>query len=316
MKKMLHYIKKYSYLFGILLFLLILLRTDFLSLLEIIKSIKISYIILASVLSFLMLLSQTWGWNYLKKKQNISYAVKDSFLMYGAGVYIGLLTPGRLGEITKALYLKKDGHSMGKSLVSVIVDRIFDFGFLFCFAFFGSIFFLNLFQKQILILIISLGAFIALFIFLLKIGLIKFALKKFFYIFIPQKYQKSWKINFQDFIDGIRVYKLSHYVISFFITSLSWIIYYIQIYILAKGIGIATVPFLYLAISVTVAGFITLIPVSISGIGTRDATLILLLAPFAILKEQAIILSTSILLITVFIALIGLICWLIKPIRT
>lgn len=313
--KILDYIKKYSYLIGIFLFALILSKSDFLNLLESIRNIKIPYLVPAFVLGFLMLLSQAWGWNYLKKKQNIPYSFKNSLLMYGGGMYIGILTPGRLGEIAKALYLKKDGYSMGKSLVSVIVDRIFDFGFLLIFIFFGTIFFLTIFQKQILILILGIIFSALLIILFLKIGLIKFILQKIFYILVPVKYQKSWKINFQDFIRGIKTYKLSHYVVSFLITSLSWAVYYFQIYILAKGMGISNIPFLYLAISVTVAGFITLIPVSISGIGTRDATLILFLAPFAILKEQAIIFSALILLMSLFTALIGLICWLIKPIR-
>jgi len=85
-------------------------------------------------------------------------------------------------------------------------------------------------------------------------------------------------------------------------------------YILALGINIH-IPFSYLVFAVTMAGFISLIPISISGIGTRDAALILLFAPFAILKEQAIVFSTLILLMFLFAAVIGLICWFIKPIK-
>ena len=85
-------------------------------------------------------------------------------------------------------------------------------------------------------------------------------------------------------------------------------------YILAKGVGL-NIPFLYFAISVTIAGFITLIPISVSGIGTRDAALILLFTPFLIPKEQIIVFSALILLMSLFTAFVGLICWLIKPIR-
>ena len=234
--------------------------------------------------------------------------------MYCSGIYLGILTPGRFGEISKALYLKKDGYSIGKSLVSTILDRLSDFAFLLVFLFFGSLFLLTVFQKQILIFVLGIIAGIALFIILLKIGLIKRLLKKIFRIFIPKKYQKSWKLNLCDFINDLGIYKFKQWLIIFLITTFSWVFYYLQMYVLAKGVGI-DVPFLYLAIAVTVAGFITLLPISISGIGTRDAVLIALFVPFSIAQEQVIVFSALILSMTIFSALIGLICWWLKPIR-
>lgn len=314
MKALAKFFKKYSFLFGLILFAIILSRINLGEIFQNIKNIKISYLIFAILLLFPMFFNKALCWNYIKRKQGIKYNLKDSFLMYCSGLYIGLLTPGRLGEVSKALYLKKDGYSLGKSMVSVVLDRITDFAFLLIFLFFGSLFLLTLFQKQILIILIGALISIGLFIVFLKIGLIKWGLDKLFNIFIPLKYQKSWKINFQDFINDLRIYKLKNYLIIFLITTFSWVFYYLQMYILAKGINI-NIPFLYLAVSVTVAGFITLIPVSISGIGTRDIALILLFSPFLIAKEQVIAYSALILLMVIWGALVGLVCWLIKPIK-
>lgn len=314
MKKIIKFLRKYLFLFGLILFALILSRSNLGEIFQNIKSINLFYLILAALLTFPIIFNKSLCWNYLKRQQGIKYSIKDSTLMYWSGLFIGILTPGRLGEIAKAFYLKKDGHSMGKSLVGVILDRLSDFAFLLVFIFIGSLFLLSIFQKQILILIFGLIILILLFILFLKIGLIKWALNKLFQIFVPEKYQKSWKINFQDFINDFKIYKLKHYLIIFLITTFSWLFYYVQMYILAKGLDIH-IPLLYLAISVTVAGLITLIPVSIYGIGTRDAALILLFAPFLIAKEQIIVFSALILLMSVFAALIGLICWLIKPLK-
>ncbi|MFH2013664.1 MAG: lysylphosphatidylglycerol synthase transmembrane domain-containing protein, partial [Patescibacteria group bacterium] len=307
-------IKKYSFIIGLIIFAIILSKTNLEGIFQNIKNINPLYLILAMLMTIPTLFNKALCWNYIKRKQGIKYNLKDSFLMYCSGIYIGLITPGRIGEITKAIYLKKDGHSMGKSLVSVILDRLIDFIFLFIFLFLGSLFFLTIFQKQILIFIFGIIITVILFVIFLKIGLIKWFSNKVFKIFIPKKYQKSWQINFQDFINDLKIYKLKHYLIIFIITIFSWIFYYLQMYILAKGLGI-NIPFLYLMISITIAGLITLIPISISGIGTRDATLILLFAPFLIAKEQIIAYSALILLMVVWAALIGLICWLIKPIK-
>lgn len=308
------FLKKYSFLIGIILFIIILSKSNPGEIFQGIKEVSPFYLILAGLATIPTMIGKALCWNYLKRQQGIKYNFKDSFLMYWSGFYIGILTPGRLGEVSKALYLKKDGYSMGKSLVSTILDRLADFAFLLLFLCFGSLLLLAIFQKQILILIIGILISVCLLFIFLKIGLVKWALNKLFYIFVPQKYQKSWKVNFQDFINDLKIYKLKNYLIVFLITTFSWVFYYLQMYILAKGTHI-NVPFSYLAVAVTVAGFITLIPISISGIGTRDAALILLFSPFLIPKEQVIVFSALILLMTLFAALIGLICWLIKPIR-
>lgn len=315
LKPIFFYLKKYSYLIGIFLFIIILAKTDFDGILVNIKNVKLSYLALAALFSFPVLLAKSRSWNYLKKKQNIYYSQKDSFLMYGVGLYIGGITPGRVGEISKALYLKKDGYSFGKSMVSLVLDRLADVIFLLTFLFFGSLFFLNSFLQQILIFIAVMALLTFLSFVYLKSNTTKSLLKKLFYLLVPDRYQKSWKINFQDFINDIKIYKLRNYLIVFVLTAFSWVFGYIQIFIVSRSAGITTIPFLYLSVVFTIISFINLIPISILGIGTRETALMFFLNPFMISREQIIVFSSLILLMYLFNALIGLICWLIKPIH-
>ena len=127
------FLKKYSFLLGLVLFIIILSKSNLSGIFQNIKNINPFYLILASLVSFPMLFNKALCWNYIKRQQGIKYNLKNSFLMYCSGLYIGILTPGRLGEIAKALYLKKDGYSTGKSLVSAILDRLTDFVFLLIF---------------------------------------------------------------------------------------------------------------------------------------------------------------------------------------
>jgi len=313
-QSMIFYLKKYSYLFGILLFVLILIRTDLDGILVNIKNIKFSYLIFAILFIFPVLLIKSFCWNYIKRKQNIYYNLKDSFLMYGVGLYIGGVTPGRVGEISKAIYLKRDGYSFGRSMVSLVLDRFSDIVFLLVFLFFGSFFILDFFYQQILVFIAVIIFLIFIFLIYLKSDIIKFFLKKLFYFFIPIKYQKSWKINLQEFINDIKIYKFKNYLVVFLLTAFSWLFSYIQIFIISRSANITTVSFLYLSVIFTVINFINLIPISILGIGTREAALFLFLSPFMISEEQIIVFSSLILLMYLFASLIGLICWLIKPV--
>lgn len=296
------------------MFLIILSRINIGKLFQNIEKINPLYLILAFLTTIPTIVNKAICWNYIKRQQGIKYSLKDSLLMYYSGIYLGFITPGKLGELAKAVYLKKDGHSLGKSLVSVVLDRASDIIFLLAFIFVGSLFYLSMFQKQVLILISGLIISVVLLLVFIKIGLVKWALIKAFNILVPEKYKKSWQINSQDFINNLKIYKLKHYSVIFAITIFSWLFYYLQMDLLAHGLGMK-IPFVYLAVSVTAAGLITLIPVSLFGIGTRDATLILLFSPFLIPKEQIIVFSALILLLTTAVSLMGLIAWLIKPIK-
>lgn len=314
MKKIFSFLKKYSFFLGIIIFLIILSKVDITNAIGNIKNINPFYLIMAGLTAFPILFFKSLCWNYIKKIQGINYSLKDSFLMTASGNFIGLTTPGRLGEISMAIYLKKDGYSMGKSMIGITLNRISDFVFLLMFVVLGSLFFLNSIQKQVQILILGIMFFIIMLLICWKVGLIKWGFNKVIKILLPQKYQKSWNINIQDFINDLKIFKFKNYLIILLITAISWSFYYLQMYFLSKGVNI-NISILYLAISVTIVGFITLIPISISGIGTRDIALILLLGPLLISKEQIIIFSALILLMSLFAALIGFICWIVKPIK-
>ncbi len=312
MRPFINCLKKYSFFLGLILFVLIVSKLNPAEIFKNIREINLWFLLLASLLLFPALILKTYCWNYIKRKQGINYSLKDSFLMYCSGLYIGLLTPGRVGEVVKAFYLKKDGHSLGKSLTSIFLDRLSDLVFLLVFACLGSLFFLTLLEKQFLILVLGLVILTGLLIIAIKTKLARWFLNKIFVVFVPAKYQQSCKINFQDFINDLKIYNLKSYSVIMSITALSWFVYFFQMYILAQGVGIHISPY-YLSIVATIVGLVTIIPASISGIGTRDAALIIFLSPLLILREQIIVFSALILLMSLFEVLFGLICWFIKP---
>jgi len=308
-------IKKYLPFIGIIIFILIIFKIDIFKLFRILSDLNYFYLILAYVFVPAILFVKAYRWNYLKKKQKIIYNLKNSFLMYCAGTYIGILTPGRLGELSKIAYLKNNQCSIGKASVSVLLDRLADLFSLLILSFLGMFAFFYFFQNIILTLIFGIIFISILTIILLRTNLIYIFLKKIFNILIPKKYQKSWRLNYQDFINDLKKYRLKNYLFVCLITLVSWLIYYYQIFFLAKSMGINNISFFYLAITVTIAAFITLLPISILGLGTREAVLILLLSVFQISQEQIISFSFLILSLSIISGLTGLICWLIKPIK-
>lgn len=306
--------KKISRLIGIVIIVLILRKLNFVGIKDSILNANKYYLVIGLFLTVVGSAFKAWRWNYLKKTQNINYRLSDSLIMYFSGMLAGIITPGRLGELSRLIYLKNDGHSYGKSLFGVVLDRLFDMFFLLLFGAISMFFFFTLFKKEIpyIVAIIIISTIIA--VLLAKTDLIKKIISKIFNFIIPVKYQKSWQVNLQDFIAGFKNLKTKNYFIISGITILSWIIYYFQMWLFAQSLGIH-IPFLYLSISVTIAGIITLIPISYSGIGTRDIALITLFSVVGISKELAITFSSLILSGYVLMATIGFACWLKKPLR-
>lgn len=308
------FFKKYSFFIGLFIFVIILTRIDFRELVKNIGSVKINYFICSLLLLFPTIFIRAWRWNRLKRRQGIVYRLKDSFLIYSCGIYIGLITPGKIGEIIRALYLKKDGHSLGRSLVSIIIDRLSDIAVLFVLLMVGILFFTKTLYKNYVFIILICLIFLAVLIIILRNPSFGSKFANLLQKLIPQKYKKSWNINSQDFLNDIKKYHLKDFIFTFLITAVYWFLYFFQIYVLAKGLNI-DMPFLFFSFIIVITGIITLLPISVSGIGTRDAAMILLMSPLLISPEKIITLSFLIFLVSVFAALIGFVCWILKPLK-
>ncbi|MCH8304768.1 MAG: flippase-like domain-containing protein, partial [Candidatus Marinimicrobia bacterium] len=75
------------------------------------------------------------------------------------------------------------------------------------------------------------------------------------------------------------------------------------------------IDFISFSLILSIAALMTLLPVSISGIGTRDVALVVLLKPFGISAEEAVAFSLSILAIFMIDIAIGFLFSLSNPIK-
>ena len=141
--------KTFFRLLGIVLFGIILFKIDLSKAIGILLSdIRPGYLLAAMFFILLQVSLKAYRWNYLKKRQKMRFSLKDSFLMYLSSLYLGIITPGRVGEFSKILYLKKKGHGMAKSSVSVVIDRLGDLIFLVLVGIGGMFFFSGIYNKE------------------------------------------------------------------------------------------------------------------------------------------------------------------------
>jgi uncharacterized protein (TIRG00374 family) len=96
--------------------------------------------------------------------------------------------------------------------------------------------------------------------------------------------------GWREFATEFKRLAVSTFPKMFFFSLILHASYVLQIYALARSLGIS-ISFLYLSMSFSVAALISLLPISIGGLGTREAALILLLGRVSLTAETVVVLS-------------------------
>ena len=69
---------------------------------------------------------KAWRWQLLLAGQSIPLPYTKALQWYLAGLFLGGISPGRLGELIKVSFVRDLGHPMGRALFSSVLDRLFD----------------------------------------------------------------------------------------------------------------------------------------------------------------------------------------------
>ena len=308
-----HFVSRYAHLWkwvsralGPIILVAILFRLDFSDTIESIAQAKIIPLVLAYLILLPAIFLRSLRWRFLLISQEINLSYWESFSVYAFSIFVGTLTPGRIGEFIKALYLKQKGNSFGASFFSVFFDRVLDVFILLIFAC-GALFSFDLYriEPSLTIVFILFGIVLTstvLWFFTRGYGF-KISLQ-FLRIIMPQRIEDRVLKGFQDFCEGLWKIKPGIFVMAIALSIFAWIVNYYAIYLCGGALGF-DITFLQMSCIAAVCALVTLVPISVMGIGTRDAALILMLGKYGISEGCSVAFSTLILSMLVFN---GLIC--------
>jgi glycosyltransferase 2 family protein len=300
---------------GIIIFVFILWKLDIKAAIALLADTRLSILALALVLTVPFVLIKAWRWKYLLRMQGIDYHTRDCFYAYLSAMYLGLVTPGRVGDFVKVVYLKKDKQvAMSRGVTSVIVDRLFDLLLYVTMACAGGLAFAL--SGDIMAVIF---AFVLLFIAILLIFVNKtvrnLVLGTLFRILLPKKAKEGAEVRIDSFYRGVDQFRSFRLVVPLLLTLLTYVFFYAQCYLIAIAVNIP-ISFMNVVYCISTANLVSLLPISVSGIGTRDATLISMFAVLDIPKESAVVFSILFLFISnVSSCLIGAVAWFKKPVE-
>ena len=307
--------KKYIRYIGLFILLFILSRIDFSQLLDTLFRVNIYYLLLAVVLNIPQLFFKSYRWNFLLKQQRITYSPVQSFLVYMSSLYIGFITPGRLGEFVKTLYLKSDkGINISKGFSSVLMDRLFDLYLLIILGFTGLWQFGVLDQLSDVFLVLTIIIVLTPLIMLNKHFMGK-PIKLLFNLAVVKKVKGKVEENFEVFFSGLNQLLNPRLVFSGLLTCLGYLMFFIQCYLIVMAIGLS-INFITITLFMAISNLISFIPISISGLGTRDATLIFLFSLIG-LKPELAVSYAFLVFITFFVCggLMGAVVWWLRPLE-
>jgi hypothetical protein len=234
-----------------------------------------------------------------------SISLLDSTKYFLIGFFLSLVTPGRIGDLARSLYVNKKVGSLGKSLSTVIFDRAIDLGMLMVIGFAAALFFSLSLQMEVIPLhvlgLVVACFFLALFVFSRK-GAMKIFLRPLFKAFVPEKLKGQAKTSFSEMYSSISEAMSNRRQLgtALLLGLAIWVlmVFVVYLYLLSLGIG---VPVYFVFLLFPLLTLVEMLPISFSGLGTREAAAIFLLGFYGIGAAEAV--AFSVLLFAVGYAL-------------
>ena len=288
--------KNWFRLFGILLFLYIIWTTDWSKVLEAVRGLRWELVALSVACFIPVIGAKAWRWQYLLHMQGITLPFGTAYHAYFASVYLGNVTPGRAGDFLKVFYLtQKQAVTLGKGFSSVLVDRLFDLMVLLLLGLLGVALYRT--SREIVMLVVI--SFVVLSI-LAGVLLSRRLSRPIFQLFFERSFLKRFhgKASQQvaDFFDGIQSLKQPSLLAPFLISVLSYIFFFTITYLLAVAMNLH-IPLPYLVLTITIVNVVSILPISVMGVGVREAVLIPLFAAQGL--PQAVAVAYSMLIFVV-----------------
>jgi glycosyltransferase 2 family protein len=307
-------------LIGIALFLIILSRINLSALIEIFSHTNVMFLFLALFVNCVAIALKSLKWKIIVNSVKPMFSLKESIIAFFVGFSFSTITPAKLGDFIKVFYITDENCGLGKSLSTIVIDRLIDIILLFSIALVGIYGFSVFYHIEIVststAILIMCGVVAGIYIVLNK-PVLSALLRPFFYHFVPQHLKNKVTIYFEDFFTGLFAFyhDRRRFFSSVFVGVLSWIPPFVYGYLIAQSIGI-DIGIIFFILVIPVISLLDLLPISISGIGTRDVALIFLFGLKGITAEQAVAFSLIYLFMSYWlIALIGAAVYLRYPIK-
>lgn len=287
-------------------FLLVFLfkQADTNKVLEIMRSMDITLFLFAISLYALSQIVSAFRWSLFLPHADIHLPFLKLVSLYYIGMFFNMFLPTIIGgDVVKSYYLYKFSGKGGNSIASVFLDRFTGFSALVTIAFVSIIIgYRYVKDTSIPLLVITLtGAFLLTSLIIWNRSLHKWAL-----VLIDKIRLLGINEKFESLYNAVMLYKgepqvlLKAFLISFVVQIKGVVIFYL----ISRGFGL-NVSIGYFFMFVPIAVSISMIPISLSGLGLREGAFVYLFSKVGMTSAQALSISLAGFAIMVLLGLVG-----------
>ncbi len=304
--------KRLLSLIGVVLFAVILARTGPAKIAEAFRGASLSAFATALGLAALMAVTKTWRWSLLLRDAGLSAPYRSVFRYFLVGNFLGLATPGRVGDFVKAFYFAGRGeNSFARASATIFVDRVLDTLVLVLLA---AAILLHERRLEALLPVVALAAFLVLLAAKRRVG--EGLLRRVFAAVAPGGRGERVGDEFAAFYAQTAALLTRRRLALPLAAAVAAYLFLIAgVSRIAAGLHL-DLPIPFIAASVILSIFASLVPISIAGLGSREAVLIACFAQRGIPAEAAV--SLSLVFLAIFYltsAAAGALFWQLDPAR-
>ncbi len=288
--------------FGLLLFCLLIYKVGWSETLASIKKVAVIHLVVAVFVFWLGFYLKSVRWKIVSNSYGIPLKSYQAFKVFSIGLFLANITPGKLGDFGRLFYIKDQLPSRKIGWSSLIMDRVFDLVCLAAFSFIGLVYY------QVNFKIIktpdNLGSIFLWALLLFFTVLVFFVLRK--------KIKRSLAPWWEAFNSHVLDWRLGIGAIG--ITAVSMILVYGMFNYIAWGMSIP-INHLGLFLGTFVLGILSLLPITVLGIGIRETSLVFIFQLYGLPSQDALALSLIIFLLQLISFIPGAIWFYISPVE-
>ena len=292
-------------LLGPLLLVAFLAKANLAGLLDTLRGAAVWPIVLSLLLLPPFVIIKSWRWVRLLREMGLELDLPTAIALYTVGIFYGATTPGQAGDLLKAVYLRERGHPMAPAMLSVVLDRLFDLLVMAALATIGVFALGQLLPGRGLqtALVIAMGlGMAALTTALVARGPREWVLTTVLPRLAPRLKSRLEHWNSQLASLALRPQLLGPIMAASLISAgfTFW-----RLWLLFLALGLSAVPLYVVVGASALIAVLQVLPISVAGVGVRDAVLIAILLPYGYTSSQALILSALFLLLNIEHILVG-----------
>jgi uncharacterized protein (TIRG00374 family) len=299
-------VKRILSLAGILLFVVIVVSAGPQEIAATLRDARPLPIASALLFSAAMALAKSWRWKMLLDAAGLDTPLRTVVRYFLVGNFLGLATPGRVGDFAKALYLAgRGGNSFARATATIFVDRVLDMLVLTLLA---AAVFLHQQDLVVALPIVCLALAVPLVAAKRRAG--ERILRRVFEKMSPGAHRERVGDEFAAFYAQVsQLLTRRRLALPLLLAIAAYLLMIFGVARIGEGFRL-DLPITFVASSVLLAIFVALLPVSVGGLGSREAVLIACFAQRGLPAQAAVSFSLAF-FVTFYLApsLVGAILW-------